>query len=892
MSAAIQALEQQLQEARQALQDSELRFRNIIERNADGILVVDREGVIRFVNRAAELLLGRTADELVGSLFGFPMVAGEMTEIDLVRRNGETVVAEMHITESEWAEHPVYLATLRNVNGRKQAEAEIRFQAQLLDAVEQAIIATDLAGTVIYWNRYAEKLYGWPAAKVIGRNIVDVTPAPGMAESAAEVMDHVRSGQSWSGESLVQRQDGSTFPAIVTDSPIFQDGKLVGILGVSSDITKQKEAEEALRESEERYQNFIAQIFEGIYRTEFDQPIDVTLPVETQIDLIYENAYMAECNQALADMYNLPSAEALIGTRLIDAHGGKDNSVNRATFRTFIENGYKSINDETVEYNADGQPVWFLSNTIGIVENGYLVRLWGTTIVITERKQAEEERERLTVQVREQARQMEQILASVPEGVLLLDSEGRVLHANPTAEKELTGVKASHILTHLGGRPLSELLAPPPAQGLWHEVKVGKYIFEVIARPVEPALSLPSELAHWVLVVKDVTRERKIQVQLQQQERLVAVGQLAAGIAHDFNNFLTPIIGYAQLGMGKISPDDSLYTELEQIDKAAARAADLTQQILAFSRRQILELQLLNLNEIIRDFEKMTRRLLRESIEIHLYLSPACGLIKADKAQIEQILMNLVINARDAMPGGGTLTIETANVFLNDSYFEKYAEENKPGDYVMMAVSDSGCGMDEETQKHIFEPFFTTKERSEGTGLGLATVFGIVKQHQGYIWVYSEPGQGTTFKLYLPLVESANHPLEIAATEAEARKGTATILVVEDEEMVRELICKTLATYGYNVLEANNALHALTLAEEHKEGIDLVLTDIIMPQMNGHKLYQQIVASYPNIKSLYMSGYTDNVIAHHGILNRGINFIQKPFTVQSLIQKVRDVLAH
>ncbi len=391
-------------------------------------------------------------------------------------------------------------------------------------------------------------------------------------------------------------------------------------------------------------------------------------------------------------------------------------------------------------------------------------------------------------------------------------------------------------------------------------------------------------------ITRDITREVALEEQFRQAQKLEAIGRLAGGIAHDFNNLLVPIMGYTDLAMLQLSPADKLYPMLEQIGKAAGRAADLTRQILAFSRRQVLELQPLNLNEVIRDFQPMAQRLLREDIDLDICLSPALDYIQADRAQIDQILMNLVINAGEAMPTGGHLTIETANIFLDELYFEKYADDKKPGHYVMLAVSDTGLGMDAETRKHIFEPFFTTKAHGQGTGLGLATTFGIVKQHQGHICVYSEPGHGTTFKVYLPRSNETAQPRAITQAGPIAVGGVETVLVVEDEEMVRQLVCETLTAHGYNVIEAGSPERALELAMNRRHNIHLLLTDVIMPGMNGRELQQKLIALNPNIKVLFMSGYTDNVIVRHGILDRNVNFLQKPFTVTSLTQKVRHVL--
>jgi two-component system cell cycle sensor histidine kinase/response regulator CckA len=391
-------------------------------------------------------------------------------------------------------------------------------------------------------------------------------------------------------------------------------------------------------------------------------------------------------------------------------------------------------------------------------------------------------------------------------------------------------------------------------------------------------------------IARDITSEVRLEEKYQQSQKMEAIGQLAGGIAHDFNNLLVPILGYAELGMNNTAESDQLQIYFERVYKAAGQAANLTKQILAFSRRQVLALQTLDLNKIIRDFQELAERILREDIDMQIYLASSLGKVQADRAQIEQILMNLLVNARDAMPGNGKLIIETANILLDEAYFEIYGEEKKPGHYVMVAVSDTGQGMDEETQKHIFEPFFTTKERGKGTGLGLATVFGIVEQHQGHIWVYSKPGKGTTFKIYLPQSEVTTQPAEFPQVEVDSVHGTETILVVEDAEMVRKLICETLTAYGYNVIEASKPSQAIERAYRHHEKLHLLLTDVIMPQMSGRDLHDKMIAIKPDLKTLYISGYTDDIIVHHGILDKKVNFLQKPFTTKSLTNKVREVL--
>jgi len=390
-------------------------------------------------------------------------------------------------------------------------------------------------------------------------------------------------------------------------------------------------------------------------------------------------------------------------------------------------------------------------------------------------------------------------------------------------------------------------------------------------------------------IIVDITERKVLENQLQQSRRMEAVGRLAGGIAHDFNNLLTIIKGYAELALQRSAISPELRTDVLQMENASERASALVRQLLAFSRKQVLQPKIIDLNAIVLGLEKLLGRLLAEDIEMQTRCAANVGNVKADPAQVEQVLMNLVVNARDAMPKGGRLTIETANVELDSTYARDHVTV-KPGPYVMLAVSDTGIGMSPETQAHIFEPFYTTKDSGQGTGLGLSTVYGIVKQSGGYIWVYSEPGKGSTFKVYLPRIEA---PAELKAEPAKipaARRGTETILLVEDEEAVRDLTNIVLGTNGYVVLAAQNAAEAERFSTNHPGEIHLVLTDIMMPGTSGRELAQRILMRHPRARVLYMSGYTDNVLAQGGVLEEGVAFLQKPFTPAGLAQKVRDVL--
>ncbi|MEN6474192.1 MAG: 7TM diverse intracellular signaling domain-containing protein [Syntrophaceae bacterium] len=382
---------------------------------------------------------------------------------------------------------------------------------------------------------------------------------------------------------------------------------------------------------------------------------------------------------------------------------------------------------------------------------------------------------------------------------------------------------------------------------------------------------------------------RTLHEQLTQAQKMESIGRLAGGIAHDFNNLLSVILGYGSLMNAAFEKTDNVNRErIQLIIKAAERAKDLTRQLLAFGRKQVLEMKPLNLNAVITNFKDMLIRLIGEDIHLKTVLGQDIGLVNADVSQIEQVLLNLAVNARDAMQQGGTLTVETAVITLDESYALSHVPV-VPGAYVMMSVSDTGCGMNAQTIDKVFEPFFTTKATGQGTGLGLAMVYGIVKQHGGYIWVYSEVGKGTTFKIYLPLIQIAQAQEKPFSPPPAVLTGTETILVVEDDPQVRALVCEMLTQYGYTVIETENVREALRLADEQGT-IHLVLTDIVMPEMSGRQVFEAVAAKRPGIKVLYMSGYTEDVIAHHGILEAGILFIQKPFSGQKLSEKVREAL--
>ncbi|HEV3512519.1 MAG TPA: ATP-binding protein [Candidatus Sulfotelmatobacter sp.] len=492
------------------------------------------------------------------------------------------------------------------------------------------------------------------------------------------------------------------------------------------------------------------------------------------------------------------------------------------------------------------------------------------------------------------------LVTNAPYGICRCDSTGKILDANPAFLDLLGFTSAGEIV----GQQIYTLYADveqwfdladylrssAPFKGLTAEWKrkSGTTVVRVSGGSVPNGRRLG---VVFELFAEDVTERRTLEQQLRQSQKMEAVGRLAGGIAHDFNNLLMVISGYSEFLLERLGAEPDLRGPAQEIASASERASSLTRQLLAFSRKQMLAPRIVNLNEIATENLKMLTRMIGEDIDLVMVPSPNLWPVRADAGQIEQVIMNLAINARDAMPSGGKLTIETSNLTLDEDYARIHAPL-RPGEYVMISISDTGMGMDSETQSHIFEPFFTTKG-TKGTGLGLSTVYGIVKQSGGYIWVYSEVGRGTTFKIYLPRVAS----LEVAAAQpAESRQlqkvepGTETILLVEDEANLRYLARQYLEKQGYKVIEAADGAVAMQIAVAHEAVIHLLLTDVIMPGMNGRELAQRVSEIRPNVKVLYMSGYTENVIGHNGTLDAGVSLLQKPFNLRDLKSKVREVL--
>ena len=655
-----------------------------------------------------------------------------------------------------------------------------------------------------------------------------------------------------------------------------QDGKIDQIVTIVRDITERKQAAEALRESRELLLTVLNSI-----------PVRVFWK---DLNLVYLG-----CNTPFARDAGCETPAEVIGKDDYAIAWREQAELYRADDRMVIESGEARLLFEEPQTTPSGKRIHLLTSKVPLRNaEGTIVGVLGAYQDITERKQAEEA-----------LRLQSAALESSANAIVITDTTGAIEWVNP-AFTQLTGYTAAEA----GGKNPRELVKsgqhdPAFYKEIWDKILVGQvWQGELVNRKkdsslyteeltITPVRNQQGIISHFVAIQQDISarkaleaENRKLTEQFYQVQKMESIGLLAGGIAHDFNNLLVPITGYAEMGLMSTPPDSRLYTYFERIKNVGERAAGLTRQILAFSRRQKLEMELVDLNQVLSEFKKNLGRLIGENISLHTHLEADLPLIKADPGQLEQILLNLVVNARDAMPHGGTLNLETAKVTLDEAYATWHPSAS-PGEYVRLVVSDTGHGIDRATQQRIFQPFFTTKERGHGTGLGLSTVFGIVKQHGGHIWVYSEMGQGTTFKVYLQVTDRL---VETAVPEPptdERLAGDETILVVEDEAAVRQLVNSTLESFGYRVLSAGNPHDALSLAAAHNGPLQLLLTDVIMPGLDGRELYQQLSEGRPGLKVLYMSGYTDNAITHHGVLTEGAAFLQKPFAIRLLLEKVR-----
>jgi two-component system, cell cycle sensor histidine kinase and response regulator CckA len=768
---------------------------------------------------------------------------------------------------------------------RKRIAEKLSQLASIVECSNDAIIIHTLDGMIVSWNVGAESVYGYSAWEVLGkpRNVLVPNEQPDELAGILKTLDRGEKIQLY--ETVHVRKDGHRIDVSMMISPVKDASEqVVGVATITRDISERKKAEERF------YKAFNAT----------PEPITIANFADGRFVDVNET-FLRATGFDREEVIGRTSLELEFWDRpedcadLIEAlkkHGSvRDMEI---TFRAKSGERRTGLNSAEV-IDIAGQKC-----VLAIFKDITNQKILGKQRELAEAELAlrAAELSHSNTALRQSEASFRSLVFNSPYAIFRSSLDGMFLDANPALLDMLGYTSVSEIVAHglsanVCGEPRERLLEYFNCQKRFRDVEVGwkrkdgkSITVSLTGRPVR---NEEGKLTHFEVIGEEITARKALEAQFRQAQKMESIGRLSGGIAHDFNNLLGVIIGYCGVLEERADVDTELRKGVQEIKKAGQRAAALTRQLLAFSRQQMLEPRVLNLNNVVADMGKMLPRLIGEDIELSTVLQPELGRVKADQGQIEQVIMNLAVNARDAMPRGGKLIIETADVELDESYGQQHPP-TIPGQYILLAVTDTGVGMDKETQSHMFEPFFTTKEKDKGTGLGLSVVYGVVKQSGGYIWVCSEPGNGTTFKIYLPSVKESVEKVGPQDVPAKSLKGSETILLVEDEESLRSLICSLLVHSGYTVLDTNSGVQALKIAHEHRGGIHLLLTDMVLPGISGVELAQEMTWRYSNVKVLFMSGYTAYASASQGALKAGTFLLQKPFEPEGLRSRVRGVL--
>jgi len=747
------------------------------------------------------------------------------------------------------------------------------FRALLLRSPQPTWVFDPEDLRILEVNNAAISQYGYSRAEFLQMRISEICPPEDISLLEADVA-RTRDEEQSRGEWRHWTKEGRLIVVeVITWSVTFRGRKAK--LAVLRDIANQKQTEEGLRKAEQKYRLIFEEALVGIYQSTPD-------------------GRLLSANPAMTRMYGLNTPEEFV-SYITDVQSQIYVDPSRRTeYKRLMAEQGGVRNFEVQVYRKNGTKMWLSVNGRAVREGDTIVRYEGSAEDITERKHLED-------QLRLAQEQYREIFDNAVVGVFQSSPEGRYLTVNPALAKMLGYDSPQELIESITDIGRQVYVDPDYRNVLKERAKRNGMVTNLECQVYRKdgskawfsvnlrAILQNGQIVRYEGTNEDITQRKLLEDQLRQSQKMEAVGLLAGGIAHDFNNALGVITGYSDLLQSSLSPQSPSHRHAEEIAKAGRRAAALTRQLLAFSRKQVIQPVVLDLNLATHELERMLRRLLGEHIEIAFQRDFALGLVKMDPGQVEQVLMNLCVNARDAMPDGGKLCIQTANVELDETY-AKQTGFVLPGSYVMLSVSDTGAGIERETQRRIFEPFFTTKEPGKGTGLGLSTVYGIAKQNGGYIIVYSEVGKGSTFRLYLPrLGVDAKLHAEALLPEVVA-VGIETVMVVEDEKALRILARTCLESNGYTVLDASDAATALRLAENDGQRIDLLLSDVVMPGMGGRDLANRMQVIHPNIKVLFMSGYTNDLIDRHHVLEPGTEFLEKPFTLHALLSRVGKVL--
>jgi len=875
--------------AQQALHISEIHRQALLDSALDSVVCADASVKITEFNVAAEKTFRVTRSRVLGkdlvqtllhpglqerirrdfftpdTLSGAGMV-GSRLETKCVRADGNEFPAEVTVTQTFIDDELSYTVYVRDITARQRAEETMTRLAAIVESSQDSIIGKDLNSRITSWNKGAEVMYGYSAEEAIGHDISILAP-PGRSHEMRKIMEDLKSNHPIKNlETVRMAKSGKMIYVSLAISPVLDsNGRIMGASSIARDITVQKLAEEALRKANET----------SVYAS----PVPI----------------IAADKNSLVTMWN-PAAEALFGWTEEELLGKPIPIIPETEKKAAHELHARLLAGEivrgldVVRQTREGSIVAINMAAAPIRDENRKVKgIIGFLTNVSDLQRSEQA-------LRQAEQKYRAIFENAAEGIYQSTLEGKYIAANPALARMLgfdspeelissrTDIHQRYANPEVHAEFVRKITEDEAVQNFEHEAlrKDGKVI--LVSENARAVRDSAGKILYFEGTVQDVTRQRELEQQLRQMQKIEAVGRLAGGVAHDFNNILMAISSYAELLERKLT-DPSTSRYVGEIVKATKRGSSLTDGLLTFSRKQVLSPKILDINSLIAEHLKMLARLIPENIDLKFVAGGNLGHVKADPSQLQQVLMNLIINARDAMANGGQLVLQTRNAGPEDTP----ADNQTAATYVMVSVTDTGCGMDSETMSHIFEPFFTTKEQGKGTGLGLAIVFGIVQQNGGHLSVQSEPGKGTTFKLYFPIVEGTIDG-ESAEVVKPACRGTETILLVEDEEGVRNSTAEYLRDAGYTVLTAGGGPEALQCAETYGRSIHLLLTDVIMPSMSGCELADAVTAIRSETRVVFMSGYSDNLLSTHQILDTKYKLLRKPFSLDSLGRCIREVL--
>ena len=876
---------------RESLQLSEEKYRLLADNTLDCIWTMDKDLMFTYINPSVHAIFGFTPEEWVGSSLSNhcskeqfksmkSVLADDLRDeiyqrtdqMLLIHKDGREIPVETvaRILVDENKEFIGIQGSSRDITERNRMEDKLRASEEryfnLFNGANDLIHIVDTTGRFLAVNRKWLDVLGYQQEDIQTLHVADILRDDEIQKVGGR-LQQISEGESVGFETVFMSKSGREIYVEGYGSGIFKDGVFNSAVGIFRDITERRQAEEALRRSEQ----FLRDVFES---------------VQDGISVLYPDLTIRHVNGIMNEWYkdNLP----LTGKKCHEVYHNSDRPCDPCPTLRCLDSGNTEWN---IVPGLPGTPIEWIelfSYPIKDPKSGEVTGVVEFVRDITKHRQAE-----AALQASEERHRM--FFESAPIGIIHYNDKGIVTESNDIAILTFGSTREKLVGLDIHDLPnkdfLKEICKTLKGERGYYEGLYTSFTGKKEAHIKADWIPIfdDGKVTGGVGIVADITGQLKLEAQLRQAQKMESIGRLAGGVAHDFNNMLGVILGHTEMALVQMDPAHPLHNHLTEIRTAAERSADLTRQLLAFARKQTIAPRLLNLNNTVDGMLKMLRRLIGENIDLTFLPGTDLWPVKMDPVQIDQILANLCVNARDSINGVGKITIETENIDTDEAYCSSHPGFI-PGEYVLLTLSDTGCGMNNDTMSNLFEPFFTTKEVGKGTGLGLATLYGIVKQNNGFIDVYSEPDHGTIFKIYLPRHTAVVTAIQMEGHVEPVRGGQETILLVEDEISILQLIMMMLEHQGYTVMTASTPGEAINLAKAHPGEINLLMTDVVMPEMNGGDLARNLLSFYPNLKRLFMSGYTANVIAHQGVLEEGVLFIQKPFRNLDLAAKVREAL--